>query len=204
MSFPFLQLSITILSLLSIISPMQADYADLVNKHFINLSPRAGSRLLAHKSEQLHHHCFSAENTTCPAETPRRKQNEQLTCCRNRCRDILSDRNNCGLRPPCGHKCGFGELCCNGMCAAVAYDVRNCGACGRGCKHKLRGISCGASTARVATLNMKVSRHVVESRGRQRPMVSSSSDDDQQGSLVTHKRLLEAIYILFFLFNRAI
>lgn len=53
-----------------------------------------------------------------------------LHCCKHRCRDVLSDRDNCGR---CGNWCGFGRLCCAGGCAAVAYDVNNCGGCGRIC-----------------------------------------------------------------------
>ncbi|KAG6512667.1 protein GRIM REAPER-like [Zingiber officinale] len=53
-----------------------------------------------------------------------------LHCCKRRCRDVLSDRHNCGR---CGNRCGFGRLCCAGGCVAVAYDVDNCGGCGRIC-----------------------------------------------------------------------
>ncbi|THU45634.1 hypothetical protein C4D60_Mb02t20040 [Musa balbisiana] len=42
-----------------------------------------------------------------------------LYCCKKHCRNVLSDRNNCGA---CGVRCGFGQLCCKGKCTAVAYD----------------------------------------------------------------------------------
>ncbi|KAL3503206.1 hypothetical protein ACH5RR_037655 [Cinchona calisaya] len=54
-----------------------------------------------------------------------------LYCCKNHCRDVLGDRNNCGY---CGFKCKFGEKCCGGRCIDVMYDPFNCGKCGKMCK----------------------------------------------------------------------
>ncbi|PKU63143.1 protein GRIM REAPER-like [Dendrobium catenatum] len=136
MSRALLSIAITALSILNnIASPVQANYAGLVKEDFIKLSPRAGSRLLAENPKNGKHYCSSEESNVCHAETTGRKRNEQLSCCKNQCRDVLSDRNNCGC---CGHKCSFGQLCCNGVCATVAYDVNNCGECGKVCRHKQR------------------------------------------------------------------
>ncbi|PKA46841.1 hypothetical protein AXF42_Ash015735 [Apostasia shenzhenica] len=93
--------------------------------------PRAGSRLILEDKPKKGDHCTPASNNVCPAGTPGRGGIELLSCCKNHCRDVLSDRNNCG---GCGGACGFGQLCCNGRCTAVAYDVNNCGECGTVCR----------------------------------------------------------------------
>jgi hypothetical protein len=46
------------------------------------------------------------------------------------CRDLRSDRNNCGL---CGTVCPPGQSCCSGRCVSLATDVSNCGRCGTVC-----------------------------------------------------------------------
>ncbi|KAE8713694.1 Protein STIG1 [Hibiscus syriacus] len=48
------------------------------------------------------------------------------TCCSNKCVDLATDDNNCGL---CNTKCTYREVCCRGECVDIAYDKRNCGAC---------------------------------------------------------------------------
>ncbi|GMH05638.1 hypothetical protein Nepgr_007478 [Nepenthes gracilis] len=59
-----------------------------------------------------------------------------LYCCKNHCRNILADKNNCGR---CGHKCKHGMLCCHGSCTNVAYNATHCGKCDHSCSP---GIKC--------------------------------------------------------------
>ncbi|XP_047964250.1 protein GRIM REAPER [Salvia hispanica] len=59
-----------------------------------------------------------------------------LYCCKKHCRNVLGDRNNCGV---CGHKCRFGERCCGGVCTNVLGNNANCGKCGKKCS---RGVKC--------------------------------------------------------------
>ncbi|XP_027172273.1 protein GRIM REAPER [Coffea eugenioides] len=60
-----------------------------------------------------------------------------LYCCKNHCRNVLGDANNCGR---CGSKCKLNEKCCGGRCINVMYDRYNCGKCGGRCK---KGLKCG-------------------------------------------------------------
>ncbi|KAH7657693.1 Stigma-specific protein Stig1 protein [Dioscorea alata] len=107
-------------------------YHGVLNDHFQSLNPRSGSRFLANvvKGDK----CDPVTNNVCPG-IPAKGNSQLLHCCKNHCRNILSDRNNCGV---CGNKCGFGQLCCNGKCTAVAYDANNCGECGNVCKAGVR------------------------------------------------------------------
>ncbi|XP_047307314.1 protein GRIM REAPER-like [Impatiens glandulifera] len=59
-----------------------------------------------------------------------------LYCCKKHCRNVLSDRNNCGK---CGKKCKQCERCCKGKCTNVGNNKSNCGKCGHKCK---RGLPC--------------------------------------------------------------
>jgi len=66
------------------------------------------------------------------------------TCCSGTCRDLISDRNNCGA---CGYVCPEGNMCvdgfcaecnsgfipCGGICVDPTSDPYNCGACGNVC-----------------------------------------------------------------------
>ncbi|CAJ2659790.1 unnamed protein product [Trifolium pratense] len=65
------------------------------------------------------------------------KGKDLLFCCKKHCRNILSDKNNCGV---CGNKCKQGEKCCNGVCTNVMSNVHHCGKCKREC---LNGDPCG-------------------------------------------------------------
>lgn len=58
------------------------------------------------------------------------KGKDMLFCCKKHCRNVLSDKNNCGV---CGHKCKQGERCCNGVCTNVLSNVRHCGKCNKEC-----------------------------------------------------------------------
>ena len=53
-----------------------------------------------------------------------------MRCCRNRCVDVFSDVNNCGL---CGIRCPFTWQCCHGLCADTNINPYNCGKCGNKC-----------------------------------------------------------------------
>ncbi|KAB2086476.1 hypothetical protein ERO13_A04G031920v2 [Gossypium hirsutum] len=59
-----------------------------------------------------------------------------LYCCKTHCRNVLSDRNNCGK---CGNRCKFGQRCCGGVCTNVANNVNHCGKCGNQCSS---GVQC--------------------------------------------------------------
>ena len=51
-------------------------------------------------------------------------------CCGDRCVDVTSDRENCGL---CGVRCTFNRQCCNRLCLNTNLNLFNCGRCGRVC-----------------------------------------------------------------------
>ncbi|GER34533.1 stigma-specific Stig1 family protein [Striga asiatica] len=51
-------------------------------------------------------------------------------CCQNRCVDVTSDPNNCGL---CGIRCPFTWQCCRGLCSNTNLSPFNCGGCRRRC-----------------------------------------------------------------------
>lgn len=70
-----------------------------------------------------------------------------LTACDGVCRDVETDRNNCG---GCGMVCGSGEICvdggcvldcppgflaCGGVCIDSKRDTTNCGSCGNNCSN---------------------------------------------------------------------
>ncbi|KAJ6301551.1 hypothetical protein OIU77_015790 [Salix suchowensis] len=49
-----------------------------------------------------------------------------IYCCKKHCRNVLGDKNNCGI---CGNKCRFAESCCNGRCTNIFSNVNHCGKC---------------------------------------------------------------------------
>ncbi|KAL8491021.1 hypothetical protein ACS0TY_022873 [Phlomoides rotata] len=51
-------------------------------------------------------------------------------CCRNRCVDVSSDVNNCGL---CGIRCRFTRQCCRGRCVNTNRNPFHCGRCFHRC-----------------------------------------------------------------------
>lgn len=53
--------------------------------------------------------------------------------CGGRCRNLRTDRENCGA---CGLVCALPGFirCCGGRCVIPSADFRNCGACGRVCQ----------------------------------------------------------------------
>ncbi|CAA7410210.1 unnamed protein product [Spirodela intermedia] len=80
------------------------------------------------------HKCNATVNNVCPGILVK-GGTQLLQCCKRRCRNVLSDRNHCGV---CREKCRFGQLCCGGRCTAVADDVDNCGKCGKKCAAGVR------------------------------------------------------------------
>ncbi|CAJ1957129.1 unnamed protein product [Sphenostylis stenocarpa] len=65
------------------------------------------------------------------------KGRDLLFCCKKHCRNVHSDKNNCGA---CGHKCKEGERCCSGVCTNVLSNANHCGKCNKKCSP---GDSCG-------------------------------------------------------------
>ncbi|ESW18501.1 hypothetical protein PHAVU_006G046600 [Phaseolus vulgaris] len=63
-------------------------------------------------------------------EFPRRS-----LCCWNRCVNVSSDKNNCGL---CGIRCPFNWQCCRGLCRNINFSSSNCGKCGQRCPYRVR------------------------------------------------------------------
>ncbi|KAL7600563.1 hypothetical protein Lser_V15G20954 [Lactuca serriola] len=51
-------------------------------------------------------------------------------CCDNRCVEVTSDVNNCGL---CGIRCPFNWQCCRGVCVDTNINPFNCGQCFNRC-----------------------------------------------------------------------
>ncbi|KAJ9153822.1 hypothetical protein P3X46_027223 [Hevea brasiliensis] len=64
-----------------------------------------------------------------------RRPKAQMRCCRNKCVDVSSNVNHCGL---CGVKCPFSWLCCHGFCVDVNISPFNCGKCGSKCPWGIR------------------------------------------------------------------
>ncbi|PIN04281.1 hypothetical protein CDL12_23179 [Handroanthus impetiginosus] len=60
-------------------------------------------------------------------DTPRTR----MRCCRNRCVDLFSDMNNCGL---CGIRCPFTWQCCRGICRNINVNPFHCGRCDNRCR----------------------------------------------------------------------
>ncbi len=76
----------------------------------------------------------------------------ELTNCGGVCRDIQSDRGNCGA---CGYSCGEGEVCdagrcrascagalsdCDGVCVDLRNDPDHCGTCAVSCPRGTNGV----------------------------------------------------------------
>ncbi|KAL4204874.1 hypothetical protein AMTRI_Chr01g134390 [Amborella trichopoda] len=128
--------SATILSLLmlGVVLKVSCDAVadEGMDDHFLSLNQRAGSRFLADKIKKGTKCDLS--NNVCPGLSLS-NGSVLLECCKKHCRNVLSDRNNCGT---CLSKCKFGELCCHGVCTNIAYNVDNCGKCGLKCKPGVR------------------------------------------------------------------
>ena len=57
-------------------------------------------------------------------------------CCKKKCVNVSSDRNNCGK---CGRKCKYSQICCKGKCVNPMLNNNHCGTCGKRCNN---GDSC--------------------------------------------------------------
>ncbi|KAK7303334.1 hypothetical protein RJT34_14237 [Clitoria ternatea] len=51
-------------------------------------------------------------------------------CCRKKCVNVSTDRNNCGM---CGKRCKYSQACCRGKCVNPMFDKHHCGRCGNKC-----------------------------------------------------------------------
>ncbi|KAK7316782.1 hypothetical protein RJT34_00498 [Clitoria ternatea] len=69
--------------------------------------------------------CFGRPRVCSQGEFPAR-----ILCCRNRCVNVTSDRNNCGF---CAIRCPFNWQCCGGFCRNINLSFLNCGRCGHRC-----------------------------------------------------------------------
>ncbi|GFZ04949.1 hypothetical protein Acr_17g0005210 [Actinidia rufa] len=54
----------------------------------------------------------------------------RMLCCQNRCVDVTSDVNNCGL---CGIRCPFTWQCCRRFCINTNINPFHCGRCDHRC-----------------------------------------------------------------------
>ncbi|XP_047157168.1 stigma-specific STIG1-like protein 1 [Vigna umbellata] len=66
----------------------------------------------------------------------RTKGSEGPDCCKKKCVNVSTDRNNCGM---CGKKCKYSQVCCKGKCVNPMVDKHHCGKCGNKCT---KGDSC--------------------------------------------------------------
>jgi len=96
------------------------------------------------------HQCGGATIVTPQGNTLTCADERVSTQCAGACRDLTSDRGNCGA---CGTQCPSGARCvagactcpgstqraCSGACRDLSNDVANCGACGNACA---TGASC--------------------------------------------------------------
>nr|KYP62740.1 hypothetical protein KK1_017288 [Cajanus cajan] len=64
------------------------------------------------------------------------KGSEGPDCCRRKCVNVSTDRNNCGM---CGKRCKYSQVCCKGKCVNTMFDKHHCGKCGNKCN---KGDSC--------------------------------------------------------------
>ncbi|CAA6673000.1 unnamed protein product [Spirodela intermedia] len=70
------------------------------------------------------HKCNATVNNVCPGLLAK-GGTQLLQCCKRRCRNVLSDRNHCGVHRvaddvdncgKCGNKCAAGVRCAFGVC----------------------------------------------------------------------------------------
>lgn len=59
----------------------------------------------------------------------------RMRCCRNRCVDISSNVDHCGL---CARRCPFSWLCCRGRCRNINRNPKHCGRCFNRCPFPIR------------------------------------------------------------------
>ena len=81
-------------------------------------------------------HCNPITNNVCNGVSAN-KRKSLLYCCKKHCRNVLSDKNNCGVR---GKKCQEGQHYCNGRCTNTFYNVHHCGKCNKKCKNGVKWV----------------------------------------------------------------
>nr|DAD23456.1 TPA_asm: hypothetical protein HUJ06_024919 [Nelumbo nucifera] len=69
-----------------------------------------------------------------------------MRCCRNRCVNVTSDSNQCGL---CLNRCPFTRQCCGGLCVNTNSNPFHCGRCFHFCGFGMPCVFglCGYSTS---------------------------------------------------------
>ncbi|OVA20455.1 Stigma-specific protein Stig1 [Macleaya cordata] len=85
-------------------------------------------RLITHfRAHKMHKHKMTCKKypTICQA-----KGSPGPHCCKNKCVNVLKDRQNCGM---CGKKCKHTDICCGGKCINPSFDKRHCGGCNNRC-----------------------------------------------------------------------
>ncbi|XP_027339501.1 stigma-specific STIG1-like protein 1 [Abrus precatorius] len=80
----------------------------------------------------LHGHKYGRGFMTCDKypRVCRVKGSQGPDCCRKKCVNVSTDRNNCGK---CGKKCKYSQMCCRGKCINPMFDKHHCGGCGNKC-----------------------------------------------------------------------
>ncbi|CAA2987379.1 Hypothetical predicted protein [Olea europaea subsp. europaea] len=131
-------LSLTLSLLLTLHSPTSFSFAseDDDEEYLLDTpieNTRLRSRFLANIKKGTR--CDAAKNNVCNGISASKGEG-LLFCCKKHCRNVLSDKNNCGI---CGHKCKLGERCCHGTCTNVFYNPTNCGKCDKMCSS---GVKC--------------------------------------------------------------
>ncbi|XP_059664526.1 protein GRIM REAPER [Cornus florida] len=112
---------------------IQDDEEYVLDNPFVNNSRLRGRFLTTVVKKGTH--CDPVTNNVCDGVSAN-NGTSLLHCCKTHCRNVLSDKNECGQ---CGHKCAFGELCCNGSCTNVANNDAHCGKCDTACSP---GVKC--------------------------------------------------------------
>ncbi|WVY94826.1 hypothetical protein V8G54_033914 [Vigna mungo] len=99
------------------------------------VSPSSESEELAslRGAKSLHGHAMTCDKYPRVCRT---KGSEGPDCCKKKCVNVSTDRNNCGM---CGKKCKYSQVCCKGKCVNPMVDKHHCGKCGNKCS---KGDSC--------------------------------------------------------------
>ncbi|KAK7324567.1 hypothetical protein VNO77_28239 [Canavalia gladiata] len=129
----FLLISALALHSSEFVSSTDADHDDIneeeeyvLDTPLLHFGPR--DRFLVSKIKKGRR-CNRVTNNICNGVRAN-KGRDLLFCCKMHCRNVLSDKNHCGV---CLNKCAEGEHCCNGVCTNVMTNVHHCGKCKEEC-----------------------------------------------------------------------
>jgi len=120
---------VPIVLLLVLLIEIEGDLISLIPKDNANkYSTNTSVEVEAVSEDQESPNC-GTQPWICDTEEPPPRR----VCCRNRCVDVFSDADNCGL---CGLACPMigNWQCCWGVCVNINFSPLNCGACGRPCR----------------------------------------------------------------------